>query len=545
MPEREYMKKVTCITLSIIFSYTQASFNELNWMRYFWATYQQSSNNYEHAQQWYKELFDHSPSVYAYKGYVHFLDRIHDYPQIVRLSKHMSPTSTDSEIEMILARALASTGDTKGSFKKITDLAAKEPTNQEAAFSAAQVYIQQNNLEKAIETIDKFLNKVARRPTHFIFYFLKGSVLAQQSNKAAALKEIKESLSIHPQFDKAWLLYAIIHEQVGNIPEAVQGYSSYLKYTQEPAPDIEQHLQQLLFQLKTLQTSSKKPTKLDQARRFYKKGNISAAYTAIKSYLATRPLDIYARLMLIHVLQLNEQYAYAYQLLTIWSKSEPDNHIWYQSIHSMAHATGTWGTAYTLMSELVYTHPSLIAHHCMAEIAFKSKHYSQANACWQKVYDQSNDEYTKAYALYYQGIHALSLKESKKLEEIIIKSKNIAIKFTPLEHFKAQYYINKKQLKQADYILKNISASGNSEPTIQATKSWLLYKEHKYKQAFQVLKSINPYIQGCIPCVRAACIYHKAGQINAARDFFVRAQASARSSYDHHKIAQHAHLFYS
>jgi hypothetical protein len=63
--------------------------------------------------------------------------------------------------------------------------------------------------------------------------------------KIEALAELQRSLDIHPTFDKGWLLYGLLQEQLGSFKKAIKGYMYYLNLSQVSAPHIQDHILRL------------------------------------------------------------------------------------------------------------------------------------------------------------------------------------------------------------------------------------------------------------------------------------------------------------
>ena len=63
-------------------------------------------------------------------------------------------------------------------------------------------------------------------------------------SKHHALVSVKKSLELQPRFDRGWLLYSLIEEQLGNTKEALRGYATYLNLSGKKML-IELHVQRL------------------------------------------------------------------------------------------------------------------------------------------------------------------------------------------------------------------------------------------------------------------------------------------------------------
>jgi len=213
--------------------------------RYFMANYYQASNKIEKSHTWYNRLtFDGMPP-YAYPGYIRFLHTLGQHNHIYTLiPKVDSILPNDPDIQLIFAQVLEQAGKEQESHDRVIKLSHNFPLNEEICYAAAQIFIKRQEPAKAIAAIDALINTAPRKQNTFIFHYSKAVAQLSMDSKQQALVSVKKSLELQPRFDRGWLLYSLIEEQLGNTKEALRGYAAYLNLAGKKLL-IELHVQHL------------------------------------------------------------------------------------------------------------------------------------------------------------------------------------------------------------------------------------------------------------------------------------------------------------
>ncbi len=220
-----------------------------NFYTYFCANYAECKGNYSNTQRLYNQMLKDNPSIYVYKGYIPFLFGINDHKAIVNLIPTLDTTFTsDPDIQQLFALSLEKLGNQQESDARFIVLNNQFKDNQVIAFKTATIFLQRKENENALATIDNFLNSSPKKSNNFIFYFLKAQIYVQLNNLEKALDSITTCLKLHPQFDKGWLLFALLNEQAGKLTDAVQGYSTFLELAGDNK-EVAQRLIQLKMKL--------------------------------------------------------------------------------------------------------------------------------------------------------------------------------------------------------------------------------------------------------------------------------------------------------
>ena len=213
--------------------------------RYFMASYYQAGNKIEKAHTWYNRLVHDAMPPYAYKGYISFLHTLGHFNHIYTLMPKVDTLlPNDPDTQLIFAQVLEQAGKDTESHERIIKLSQKFPLNEEICYAATQIFLKRNEPKNAIAAIETLVNSAPRKQNTFIFHYSKAIALLSLEKRSLALESVKKSLELQPHFDRGWLLYSLIEEQLGNTQEALRGYAAYLNIASKKGL-IELHVQHL------------------------------------------------------------------------------------------------------------------------------------------------------------------------------------------------------------------------------------------------------------------------------------------------------------
>jgi len=305
---------------------------------YFWANYNQFRGNAKQASSWYQGMFDNNPPVHTYPGYILHLDETGNYQKIVELYPRVQNAVQDNpKIQLVYALALAQVGRVNASDEELVKLQSKFKGDKEVAFYTANKYLRSKEPENALSVIDDYLKITARKPQNFVFYFMKSQVYAQMNKYDEALANIKLALQLHPQFDKGWLMLALLEEQAGKIQEAIKGYTSYLEISSEPNKNIEQHLLQLALKQELAQQNKRMvildPACFEKAAALFDRKQYRQALSTVNECLKNTPEHVELRLLKLRTLVAMEQPDEAVRTIAQWIKEKPNEEMWYKTLH--------------------------------------------------------------------------------------------------------------------------------------------------------------------------------------------------------------------
>jgi len=251
---------VTLLILSAPLKAVTTDNETQNLHRFIWANYNQASGNLDESRKWYDEIFSSDKaSIHTYRSYLYYLRDTNNFQRIVslipKLEAHTSLVD-DPSIQLIFIQALEKAGQQKEAVERLIKVNDKYKGHQEIAFFTANLYLRRKEPKSALIVIDNFLRNCSHRPNNFIFYFLKGQILVQLDQVDRAIKQIKQCLEMHPNFEKGWLFYAMLEEKQGELDNAIKSYLTYLELTGGNR-EVERHLIQILLKQSMTKQQSK------------------------------------------------------------------------------------------------------------------------------------------------------------------------------------------------------------------------------------------------------------------------------------------------
>jgi len=536
------MQKVSflAVIISVLYISTLSAGNQANNLhRYMWANYNQFGGNVPQAQQWYQETFDSGGSIYTNKGYIHMLHDAHRYGEIAQLIPKLDTAfANDPEIQLIFALTLKKTGKSAQADDRLIRLNRKFKHDPEIIFHVVDTYVRRKEPENAIKAIDDYLNNAPKRANNFVFYYLKAQIYMQLKKHDEALKNVNESLKVHPHFSQGWLLFALMQEQAGKINEAIKGYTTYLEMSPGANQQIEQHLLQLVLKQKSQQQNKNvllfNKSCFEKALILFQRKQYSQALTQIDHCLVQKPADTDSRLLKIQILTAMKKINDAITALSTWANQEPDNDMWFKTMHVLARAGVP--TVVTQALETIHTnHPKhLLPTLYLADLHTRANHTEQALAYHKKALEQTNDAHLKTKIYFQMGVLYYDQQNYTAMKDVLEKGNALQTDFPPLLNLLAYYYATKgKQIDKAEKLLAPVLKKDGSNPHFLDTQAVILYKQKNYNKAQALLEKLVQQVpsDGMIQ-IHLAKTHCKHGDTKQAQAILGKAQGIAKVGYE-------------
>lgn len=512
--------------------------------RYLWANYYEFDKNLEKAHQLYEDILKTPGTHYAQKGYLHLLYKSGKFDQMITLMKELETQNpdlfkADPETEMLYATALKKSGKKAESDELLITLSRNFPTSPEIIFHATEIFLQRKEPENALNAVEKYLNTAAAKPNNYVFHFLKGQILAQMGQFEKALTSIQESLKSYPQFDKGWLLYAVLQEQMGKLQDAIKGYSSYLQHTQEANQHIEKHLMQLVLMQKSKEENKAvivmEQSCLEKALSFMQQKQLPQALEQVNVCLQQKPHDMKSRLLKIQILTSLKRTKDAINQLVTWIKAEPRENVWYTTLHLLVRigvpaqeVIAGFTTVHTQQPTNIQ--PVLY----LADLYARAHNTDAALTFLRKGLSMAKEPILQTQLAYQIGIIYYERKQYSNLQEVLTQGINLKQEFAPLLNLAAYYYATKgKDLAKAHDLIKRVLAVDPHNPHFLDTQAVVYYKEKKFDAARDILVRIakaNP--SDSMIKIHLAKVEFKKGNTSGALDTIKSAQGNVREGYE-------------
>jgi len=514
---------------------------------YIWANYQQFSNRTQSAQQRYNLLFSQkNQSIYTRKGYLHFLNKTGQYNKILEHADLINTTfAHEAELHIILIHALQKNGQTAQAHQQLLTAYKACPLDGQIVLEMAQLYVNNKELDNALTTIDTFLNAATKKQNYFIFYFIKAQIYVQLQKNELALESIKECLAMHSGFDKGWLIRAMLEEQLGQLTEAMQGYTTFLELTGGTNKIIATHLIQLAVRQKTMQQNKQAletaADHFNKAMVFFDAKQYKQAMAHADMCLTSAPADINCRLLKIQLLSNMQQFNHAVALLQAWIKKEPTNALWFQALH-LLHYNGA--PADTVLKTLQAIgrdcpHNVLVALYS-ADIQIRTHCTKEAISTLSTIAPHVADAHLRTKVLFQLGLLYFESGDYTAMRTVLEQGKALNTNFLPLLNLLAHYYATKgNDIAQAQELMRAVHAQEQDNPHYLDTKALILYKQKEYDQACTLLEKLHAaQPHDATIALHLAKTVQKMGNPGRAKNIAQQATAHAHSVYEKTRIAK-------
>lgn len=515
-----------------------------NLHQYFWANYQHFGGDMQTALTWYNHIFSSGYSIYTYKGFIHFLFDTGNYQEIARLAEKIAEKfSHDPELQFIFARAYAQTGQTAKADQLFIKLNNQFPTNPDIALQAVDVYSRRKELENALQVVDTLLNKSPGKMHYYVFHFLKAQLYAQLNRFEDALKSLQECLTKQPRFDKAWLLFAIIQEQMGKLNEAIQGFTTYLETSPESNPQIEQHLVQLVMKQKGLEQQTTvlhlNKSCLDNALLLFERKQYKLALQHIDTCIVQNPHDPQSKLVKIQILTAMNAHALAVDHLKQWIVQNPEQTGWIKTLYLLSHDKQAYELVLQAFQTLHARMPkniTLVLH--LADLHLRSRDKTQAIPYLHTAAHLATDPQLKTKILFQLGICYYEQKNYKRMHDVLEQGYELRTNFPPLLNALAYYYASKgNNLQKAEQLITQALSKSPKNPHFIDTRAFIFYKQKQYTQALNLFNEIaQHHPSDCTIQIHTAKTYCKLGNMPAAQAALTKAQTVAKTETEYATI---------
>lgn len=487
----------------VVFSEDEAQSRTAQLTRYLQASFLHAKGNAQESFKSYQHLLAQNPSPYIFGGFFRLLFDVGQFKSIVTLYEkkqaEFEKAFKDSlDFQLIVAQAYLNTEQEAKAEKLFSALAEKYPDNEQVAYYTALTFIQNNQLDKALEFIDDCLEKPILHTKYFLFYFLKSKIHLQQHNPTKALAMIEKSIEAYPKFDRGWLFKSILLEQQGKVNDAITGYKKFLDLVGSEET-IEKQLVQLLF---SQQRYSEAAHYLKKMKRYtpefhfdlalieFKAGSYPSALAHVNTCLDKSPNFKQAHLLKIDILLAQKNTRAALSFLRDWLIKNPQDNL-------IVHTLLLLRNAGVQRSELIATleevnkacTPTLGMLSALADLCVENGDHKQGITYYHSIFNLTHDAKLKAQILYHIAYILFSTKNYHNLENFISKALKSQHTSSNLYNLIAFYYVqtNQKLDLALEYVDKALASDPQSAYYLD-TKGLVLIKMGKKEEAIDILK---------------------------------------------------------
>jgi len=406
---------------------------------------------------------------------------------------------------LLVVKTLARLGQQNEATQLLVKLNEKNPTNPEVALLTAQLYEQRSELHKALDVINNYLNKSPKRTTNFAFLLVKKRIYLRLGDKQKALESLQEALHMQPRFDAGWLMFAQMQEAEGQIEAAIKGYSNYLEIASPKQKNfatnmlfkaIEGKLLQLMFSNIMKNQSGIKPNEQQQFKnkimKLFEQKKYKNALEELDKRLSQHSGTDTEKLLKIQALGALQRYEDAAQQLQAWIIEDPENTLWFETLHLLYHAGLDSLSLINTLKTIEAHHPhNLQVSLYLADMLTRNMRYPEAIAYHKKSLGRTDDPVLQTSILFQLGFLYYELKQFKKLKIALEKGKDLGLDYPPLLNLLAYYYTSyENNPDKAQPLMDIVLQEVPDNPHFLDTQALIYYKQEKFVKALTLLEKI-------------------------------------------------------
>ena len=305
-----------------------------NYESYMRACVDYMGGNYNSAMKNFEKLEKTEKSIHSKEQYIRYLFETNQFDKIVNLDQKIKDVFKGNlDIEKIFAQSYLHLGHGEKASSFINNLIKDNPHDLQLSYFKVLNLIKKGKLDEALTVINECIKDQNLESKQFLFYFLASKVYLQKNMEVEALKNVNKSLELFPDFERGWLLKAIIQEQQGRVQEAIAGYKRFLDIVGTDET-VEKQLIRLLFTEKRFDEASDilEKVKDKTATQFFdlalikwRAGNIDIALDMLEKLTKENPDFVDAKFLKIEILVSNGKTDEALEILKDWLSKEPNS----------------------------------------------------------------------------------------------------------------------------------------------------------------------------------------------------------------------------
>jgi tetratricopeptide (TPR) repeat protein len=255
---------------------------------------------------------------------VRILSKNGRYEQVA--SKDKALFENDMEVQLLFAEAYINTGRLKDAEGLLRILRKKFSTNEQVVYFLGVLLVKQGRNDEAITEIDSFLSKSLSQPKHAMFHLLKAKIYMSINKGNDALIALDKGIELYPEFDKAWLMRALLLQNKQDIDGAVKSYKKFLDISPNNN-DVRRQLVTILASQRRFEQAKSELEKInDDTDSHYfnlsllewKSGDLKSALVTINKSLEKKSSNIKAKVLKVELLAQLKKINEALQFVGEW-----------------------------------------------------------------------------------------------------------------------------------------------------------------------------------------------------------------------------------
>ncbi len=469
-----------------------------NYFSYLKGSVDYMTGNFDNALLEFEKLEKKENSVYFYDRFIRFLFLTNQFDRIANLDQKIKDSFKNNiEIQRIIAQSYFYLGrDTKANLF-LEKLTKQYPNDLQLSYFKAVNFIKRKQLDKALIYIQKCIENPDLQQKHFLFYFLISKVYLQKNENQKALDFINKSLELYPDFERGWLLKALLEEQQGRIQQAISGYKRFLDIAGEDE-SVEKQLVKLLFSEKRFdeaakileQIKKKTPTQIfDLALIEWRSKKPNKALEKLEDLIKNFPDFKQAKFLKIEILVSTGKRKQALLLLQDWLLADPTDEITLRVLLLLRRGGVGLNPIISVLHKIEKKQQSKKLYFALIDMYFEKFDYKKVLFYCKKLFNTIEDPGLKSKILFQTAYIHFAAGNKNKVEKILLTALQYKPIYPSVHNLLAYFYAqNNKNLKQA---LGHANLAVGANPGCYYyldTKGYVLFKMGKIKDSINIFE---------------------------------------------------------
>jgi tetratricopeptide (TPR) repeat protein len=476
-----------------------------NYFTYLKGSVDYLSGDFDKALLEFEKLEDKEKSIYFYERFIRFLFTTNQFDHIANLDTKIKDAFSDNlEIQKIFAQSYFYVGKGTQADTALEKLTKEYPQDIQLSYFRAVSYIKRGEFKKAQTFIQECLKNENLASKHFLFYFLQSKIHLQNDENEKALELINKSLELYPNFEKGWLLKALLEEQRGKIEQAIVGYKKFLDIVGQDE-SVEKQLVRLLFSKKRFdeaaqvlnEVKTKTPAQMfDLALIEWKNGKVNEALNKIETLLKDNVNFKQAKFLKIEILVSTGKKKQALLLVQDWLLKDPQDVETLQVLMLLKRSGINANAILSILHKIENVKATKTVYYALIDLYFEKFDYKKVLFYCKKLFNIVSDDSLKSKILFQTAYIHFVGGNKDKVEKILLTALQYKPTYPSVHNLLAYQYAQKNQnLKRA---LNHADLAIKENPNCYYyldTKGYILFKLGKVSESIKIFEqalSINP-----------------------------------------------------
>ncbi|MFH1461927.1 MAG: tetratricopeptide repeat protein [bacterium] len=469
-----------------------------NYFSYLKGSVDYLAGNFAKALLEFEKLESKEKSTYFYDRFIRFLFLANQFDRIVNLDQKIKDSFKDDlEIQKIFAQSYFYLGKNVQADVFLEKLIKEYPQDMQLSYFRAVSFIERKELDKALSFINECLKNPELESKYFLFHFLASKVYLQKEDTQKSLGEINKSIKLYPEFEKGWLLKALLEEQQGKIEQAITGYKKFLDIVGQDE-SVEKQLVRLLFTEKRFDEAAQILEKIkiktpaqtfDLALIEWRGGKQSQALQKIEELLKQFPDFKQAKFLKIEILISTGKKKTALQLMQSWLLENPDDKETLKILLLLRRGGIHLNTIINILHKVEDQKQSENLYLALIDMYFEKFDYKKVLIYCKKLFNLTKDDALKSKILFQTGYIHFASGNKEKIEKILLASLQYKPAYPSSYNLLAYYYAqNNKNLNDA---LNHANLALKANPGCYYyldTKGYVLFKMGKINDSIKLFE---------------------------------------------------------